>query len=133
MSINGSRATGKSVRESTRNRKISSRMHRRIKIYKYSRALTRITYTGARSSVGLLTAAVSCRRFTQDTCLYLLLQSFKIALAPLPTPYLLVNTRNIYITGGCSPKVWRLPDIHTCAMSIPDGAITSLDWLDCRW
>lgn len=40
-------------RKSTRNHKVSSRMHHGIKIYKYSGALTRITCTGARSSIRL--------------------------------------------------------------------------------
>jgi len=50
MSINGSRATGNHEYRARARVivKYPSRVQRQIKIYKYSKALTRITYTGAR-------------------------------------------------------------------------------------
>lgn len=49
------------------NRKVSVHMHRRTKIYKHSRALTRITYTVGVRRWSVM-AVVSFQRFTRNAC-----------------------------------------------------------------
>lgn len=80
--INGSQAIGKPTetarKESTRNHKVSSRMHHRIKIYKYSGALTRITCTGARPSIRLNGSNTLSAIYVAHIYAYIFYPRFKI-------------------------------------------------------